>query len=451
MNFNLKTVLIILIVLPVFFYQCGSRQLVLNVNIVIDEKFVTKNINEAEVLSIVADQFEFAQSYFLSEFEIRFKKVNINLVKLTTENIQSNPEILRPKGTHIAVVYANKIDGYTENGIAYLESGNILMNVGLEDLSDARNTKSLNNTYKWLLIHELAHLFGGIDVKKENHVMDGSNFFGANGYFQPIENDQTFSLDEKTRNIVQIFWDHMKEKRVTFLFSHLHPDYAQKIIPLYEALLPESGNPEKVLYFIASYYVKQGSLINAISIFDVALQKQSNSELILHKDEENIHENAVLISKSQCLIDLNRINDAIDTLLQMNDDGPHIYEKYITLGKLYLNLGQYQKAINVYRNLTSTITPDNAQTWFVLGVSILETIPFEVWEGEEIEECKQALLKTIELAPAHLEAHAVLGTIYQLQEQPEQAEQHLKRVMELGLDHPLNIAKGGKTFAVMPP
>lgn len=450
MNFNLKIVLIILMVLPAFFYQCGNHQLMLNVNIVIDDRYISDSINEEEILGLVTEQFEFAKSYFANEFNIHLNHMHTRFRILTDETIQSNPEIIRPSGTNIAVIFAKPKTDYGGAGRSYLNSGNVLMNVSLDE-----NTQKRITAYKWLLVHEITHLFGTIDLKWDDHLMDEGSLFqdieSEEYTSKTIAGNKTLFVDETTKNIISLVRKQLLLDDRGYLLQDFDDEIADGVIAYTQKLIPKAAFPDKDLFRIAMYYYERNQFKESLDRLDMALQLKPNSIDYYFRRENSIHENKILLNKSRCLEKLKRISEAVKTYEQMDDTGPYIYEKYITLGKLYLNLGQYQKAIDVYRKLTSTITPDNAQTWFVLGVSILETIPFEVWEGEEIEECKQALLKTIELAPAHLEAHAVLGTIYQLQEQPEQAEQHLKRVMELGLDHPLNIAKGGKTFAVMPP
>lgn len=459
MNHNSRISFLSMLLAAIWIKGCSDQGVRLNVNIIVDDQYVFETLSEADVLNAVTSHFEFAQSYFEREFDIHLRKMDIKLVTLTTENIQSNPEILRPDGTHIAIVYAKRIGDFGGAGRTYLNAGNILMNIILDNPQDSsRNHTDLpskQNAYKWLLVHELAHLFGAIDLQWEHHLMDEKSLFSLNESdvydIIPLTKDETLIVDEITHEIIKLFEKKIHQKWEGFDTSHFSDDIGEKIIALKQSLIPKAAYPDSELYLIALYYYNRKQFDTALDQFNLALElKPKSIGFNAHRDT-SLHKNDILIYKSLCLEKLNQIEESLSALLQMDDNGPKLLEKYHFLGSHYLSSKQHEKAIETYRKITSTINPNDVNGWFVLGLAVLEQIPFEVWEGAEIEESKQAFEQTVKLDPNHLQAHAILGAIYQAQNNPEQAKAHLNRVMELGLKEPLQVEKDGKHFAIMPP
>ncbi len=456
--FYLFTLMIVCLSI-VWIEGCVEKRLMLNVNIIVDDQYVTETMSKEDVLEAVASDFEFAQDYFDCKFDIYLRKMDIQLLTFTTEIWQSNPEILRPDGTQIAIVYAKRISDFGGAGRTYLNSGNILMNIILDQPQDSSHDQTDSPdklyTYKWLLVHELAHLFGAIDLKWENHLMDEKSLFSFNesGEYDiiPFTYDETLFVDENTHELIKLFEKKIHHKWEGFDSSRFSDNIGKNIIKLKQSLISKAAYPDSELYQIGLFYYNRNQFDTALEQFNLAMELSPQSiDFNAHRDT-SLHQNNILFYKSRCFEKLNQIEKAVSVLLQMDDNGPKVLEKYHFLGSHYLSSKQHEKAIETYRKITSTINPEDVNGWYILGLALLEQIPIEIWEGTAIEECKQAFKQTVKLDPNHLLAYAILGAIYQAQNKPEQSKAHLNRVMELGLKEPLQIKKGEKYFTITPP
>lgn len=105
-----------------------------------------------------------------------------------------------------------------------------------------------------------------------------------------------------------------------------------------------------------------------------------------------------------------------------------------TLGRLYYMESQWQKAIDAFE-ISLSINPLFAQTWFLLGNACLEFLKLQKHEeGKRLLSFKNALrafARAVSIEPEHVDALASLGQCHLLLDEPKQAIEALTRAVKL--------------------
>ena len=99
------------------------------------------------------------------------------------------------------------------------------------------------------------------------------------------------------------------------------------------------------------------------------------------------------------------------------------FDLFYNAGMVYAeHLGDYDKALGVF-NQAERIDPGNDEIHYALGLAY--------WFKEAESEAVPELLRTINLNPRHIEAHALLGEIYFRRGQHDFAKAEWEMVLEL--------------------
>jgi tetratricopeptide (TPR) repeat protein len=321
----------------------------------------------------------------------------------------------------------------------------------IQNLGSASETKAV-------LLHELCHIFGAIDLFEKGSIMSAS--------------DQGPGFDNFTKQTVLLH----KSRRFDRASFPMAQENLDKAIALFEERVARRFNEPAASLYLAQMYLEKGNCEAALrtcnemaktnphlvgihnilgnSYFDCGRIDQAIAEyqqaIELQPDEPGIHYNLGQAYYKK------GIPDAAETeykkALQLN---PVYVPAHFNLGHLYIVLGKSDAAISECR-ATLQIDPKCAEALCILGSAILlrsernfkhtlagradewetdlidvaETRPAESALQEAINFCQNA----ISLKPDMAEAHNTLGTALAYQERYEEAAREFLKALEIKPD-----------------
>ena len=125
------------------------------------------------------------------------------------------------------------------------------------------------------------------------------------------------------------------------------------------------------------------------------------------------------------LIEKKNYIEAEKTLTNLLNEKKDFYIHQL-LGIVYLNTGDYEKAINHY-NLSLNINPKNPGVFFNLGI-IYQKL-------NNLDKSKESYLKSVEIDPNFIDAYVNLAKVYESEIKMHEANKYYLKAMSLNKDY----------------
>ncbi|MGD8537652.1 MAG: tetratricopeptide repeat protein [Candidatus Aminicenantes bacterium] len=244
---------------------------------------------------------------------------------------------------------------------------------------------------KKTLVHELCHLFGGIDLHQDNSIMNHAR--AGNGF------------DEFTSRIIRI----NKFRRFVPQDFPLPEDRIDEAISHYEWRKSLNRGEHEIHLILALLYIEKGN-------FDLAVRECQNA-IRIYPGLREAYSLLGIAYQKQGTIDL--ATREYKKILSANGGSPEIW---FNLGIFYLEKGLIDEAINEFQKAVKE-NPSSAEAHANLGLAYLR----KGLVGPAQKECEKALRIEAHLA----EAMVTLGGAYALDNKLDDAEHFLCRSLTL--------------------
>lgn len=328
-------------------------------------------------------------------------------------------------------------------GCAYIEDANIL----------CIYCKRHDEKAKWVLLHELAHLFGAIHVAPPDSVMNRSTDAWTN---------ETLRFDERNLEIMDLAREDVVAKNVTtFQLKDAAPSYGEPIMQQYLEVMPEQTEADRLSlqYQIAAYHAQTEQHERAKEdwkeLYEWCLKAESkrrseeNTSVSVLPRETDFEEGLSTAELAQItgisLFQLGRCSEALKYFLTATEREPTSFDNNYALAGCYFRMGEVESALEVFDRCVE-IGSDDGAFWYIYGHVLLEGIPADVWSGERIERAKECMGKAIEYKHEEATAHYVLAVILRYQGLQGESDVHLTKAKELGAHLFRTIQKKGGRF-----
>ncbi len=302
---------------------------------------------------------------------------------------------------------------------------------------------------KWLIVHEISHLFGTDDVIDKNNIMDEDALRSVTQ-----ESDSLMAFDDNNKAIIEIAKSYMIKNNLS-AFSLLNCDLetGEKVIQCMKSNVNIMRKPEGLSSSFGEFYLVQKQ-------FEKALSYLNQSIAMIREDDEdgfkNIALDLVLYNKALCLFNLKRYEEAIEAFQESLAEGPPTpYNKHFWLG-IAFKLSHDQKndwtkeyiefAIETFKKGAGYF-PGYDWGWFCLASMELYLIPIDEWNSDAVEQVKTHLEKCLEINPNHASGLFLMGAILQHQNKPKKAETFLSKAKEAGAALNMVFLKNGGSFS----
>lgn len=426
-----------------------STERIVNLKVVADIDFLPIDNWKAETIDIIRDSF----SHFRDRFGIQFTIREFDYWKPeTTKNVMNHYlDDLRKK---VEKGNCDIVLGIISP--AKIISGSAAICNSNEGYILTRDIKP-RDSFESILVHELCHIFGAIDLKEKGSIMSGR--------------DPGTRFDEFTRQVILCH----KHRTFSPSPSPLSKDMLDELISLFKKrselgfekpelysrlaiLFLEKKDYDSALHFCAQALKENAEmgeihtiLGNIYSLQDRSRQAvdEYRKALITNPNSADVHCNLGL-----ALAKMGESNEAEAGYKRALKLNPHYARAHANLGNLYLRQGKIEEAISECRAALE-ICPDVAEPLCTLGAALIgkyepvAASPTDVggaeWDPDlsgtiepggadkAFQEAIALCQKALSLKPDLFQAHNVLGIILALQK--KQAEEEFFRALEIKPDY----------------
>jgi len=146
---------------------------------------------------------------------------------------------------------------------------------------------------------------------------------------------------------------------------------------------------------------------------------------IFKNDAELFYNMGIVYEK---LKDLNNAEKAYQKAIEYATDGGA--DAYYNLGLVYIDKGQYDKAIDCFETVLDAEAEDaqgDSNTYFNIGIAYFKM--------EKYDSAKYYFLRTVELNPDDIYAHFYLGNIEKITGNPAEARSRFEKVLGISPDY----------------
>jgi tetratricopeptide (TPR) repeat protein len=301
---------------------------------------------------------------------------------------------------------------------------------------------------KWLIVHELAHLFGADDVIDEHNIMDEDALSSVTS-----KTDSLMHFDETTIAIMKIIKEYLiNNNRSVFTYQHVDLETGEKLVPLLNKNFSIMRKPASMYASLGEFYLSKGKYQKGLDNFSKAIEIERNNQT---KGFQNMALDLTLYNQAICFYQLQQYESAIKAAQESIELGPPTpYPKHYMLGNAFKLLHDnrndwtdehIQYAKNIYKQSIQYF-PNYYWNWFILAQIELLEVPVDEWNSEKVERVKSHLKKCLEIQPNSSYALVLLGTILSYQNHDNEANKLLKKAKELGLSQSFKVIKQGGEF-----
>jgi len=276
-----------------------------------------------------------------------------------------------------------------------------------------------------VLIHELCHLFGAIDLNEKGSIMDMKNvgrdfdafttrivLLNRNRNFIP----HIFPLKrDKWDKVITLYKERKrlerKEVDLNVMLATFHIEKKEYDSAIAECLefLESFPNSAEIHNFLGIAFRWKGELERALEEYKMVLSLQSGIP--------EIHFNMGIV-----LTKLGRLEEAIIEYKRAIDLKPDYSKAYSNLGSAYLKKGKVEEAVDACQKAVE-LKPDYAFAYSNLGYAFLVKGLYE--------EAKSSAARAAELDPGLPEAYNLLGFLHEREEQFGEAYAEYLKALEL--------------------
>ncbi len=114
--------------------------------------------------------------------------------------------------------------------------------------------------------------------------------------------------------------------------------------------------------------------------------------------------------------------DELDNAIEKGTDKYELREVYSALGGSYLELDDYENAIDTYKKAIDEDST-SVSNWVNLGVAYRQ--------NGDLSDAEECYTKALEIDPEYAELRSSLGTLYIVKDEPEKAIVEFEKAMEL--------------------
>lgn len=304
---------------------------------------------------------------------------------------------------------------------------------------------------KWVLLHELAHLFGAIHVAQLDSVM-----YGGRGDWRGDETRRFDEVNEEIMNLARE--DVMARGATTFYLKEALPSHGERFVRLYRDVMREQREADKLQekHQIAEYYAQneryEEALAEWIDVYEGCLKAELIDQPVDLTDVFLLDRSSQFLTPTArsigiTLSRLGRHSEVLEYFLTALEREPKNTEYMRAVQAWYKQNRETEPALEVFESHADTAA-NSGVFWFFYGLTILKGTPVEVWTGERIERAKECLENAIEYQFEEGPCHLALAGILQQQGLQEDADAHLAKAKELGADGTLPFEKQGGGFRV---
>ncbi|MBN1224801.1 MAG: tetratricopeptide repeat protein [Candidatus Aminicenantes bacterium] len=301
---------------------------------------------------------------------------------------------------------------------------------------------------KCVLLHELCHMFGAVDLHEPGSIMDIENrglkfdeftskIIALNrqrSFLQdslPLPDDiceQAIALYEQRANL------DLGETDIDMMLASLYMERGQNSLASAACakLLERNPDMKEIHNYLGNIYLRQGAFEKAIAEY--------NELIRFYPDSPDVHFNLGLAYSKAGMPD--NAEAEYQKAIALN---PRYAKAFVYLGHLFLKERRIEQAISMCQ-AALRLTPDYAEALCVSAAALIHKANFEQYEaglrkkekgktGENVEngseetaadlfvkaidKCKRAL----EIKPGMPEAHNIMGIGYACRGNPKEAEQ----------------------------
>lgn len=370
-----------LIVFPAYSQKKNSIQ-VINLKVAADEEF-------RETLNwqlVIKKQIAFASNKFEKKFGIQFKMKKI--VYWNSDNsLHSMLGLLNDLRKKISKGDYDIVLGFSgQPHLEYKQKG-----IASYPKCYAFVRKTSPSLSRRIILHELCHLFGAIDLDEKGSIMD--------------KTDLGEELDSFTTQIIRLNKNRLFD---TYHFP-LNKELRSKAIILYNQRKRLNKMETGIHIHLSSIYLENKDYDSMIRECQEALSR--DPELY------NVHHLLGIAYKKKGMID-----QAITQSKKTLQFHPSLPEAYYNLGIAYMKKELFTKAIKMYRKAIE-LNPFYAKAYLNLGYVYLQM----EMADESIQLCQNAL----NLYPRYAEALSTLGAALILKGNYPEAEQYSLKALKI--------------------
>jgi tetratricopeptide (TPR) repeat protein len=304
---------------------------------------------------------------------------------------------------------------------------------GIADYSSGHLLLRLTNPWDMapILLHELGHVFGAVDLEQEGSVMDprdpGLEFDRFSSRIINLNKYRSFhcaSFPFPRTNLAEVISEFRaraelgrREPELRLFLAYFYielGDYASAATE-YEKLLEFSPGVVDAHVLLGNLRLAQGDVDGAIGTYQQILRSR--------RDLPIVHFNLGVAWMKKDMAD--RAASEFAEAIRLN---PNYAEAHINLAHLCLRRGDLDSAIRHCR-IAVNIYPDFPEGLCVLSVALILNE-----SGDALREAAELSRKAIALKPQLPEAHAILALANMIMGRDEEAEAEFERTLELRRD-----------------
>lgn len=428
--------ILLLLSLPCIGFPQGQSPRTIRIKIAMDENLKFSGMTKIAIKQWIRNPSQLFRKQFDIQFEVKGfeywtpesgqKPISDLMSQLRNEVTSGDFDIF------LGIISPDRIaDG--SSGLANYLQGYILLR--------AQESKSAMAT---VLLHELCHIFGGLDLNERNSVMEadgqGLKFdeftskvvllhrqrnFQRNSFPLPPERlDEAISLYRQRASLKR------GESRLNWVLANLYLQKHDYPLALRECLEALASNPEaaELHGLLGTIYQDQGEVDRAIAEYQYVL----SFEPALPETHFNL--GLLLIKKGQVEAATSEFRRAVELR-------PGFAAARNNLSFLYLQNGKFDQAIGECRCALSS-SPELVEALCNLGAALLMkrgSLGPSVDIGDEarnqegngiVEETVALCRKALSLNPSLAEAHNILGIAYEYLEKKEDAKAEFMKALE---------------------
>jgi tetratricopeptide (TPR) repeat protein len=423
-SFLLSISLVIVAALPanILCFPARSPQIrIIQLKIAGDEEFRSQNQWQESIKKWISD----ISALFEQEFNIQFTIHSFE--NWTSSSPQHSFDVLfHDLRRNIQVGEAEIVLGFTDQ--PDLLSRTMGLASYLHGYALIKKSSSEDQTKRYLL-HEICHLFGGVDLLQPSSVMRWDK--------------PSYDFDDTTRRIIHL----NRTRRFNPNTFPLSADQIDKAITIYQEIEESVQKDDVVPVVLATLFLEKEDYEAMLDTCLQARKKIPDSVEITHllgiayrrmgQIDRAIKEYKKVIREQPWLPDVyynlgiaykkkGDLEDSAKSYQKAVELNPHHAKAHSNLGLVYLEQGLPEKAIHECRKAIS-LYPELAEAYSTLGGAYLLL--------GKIDEAEFNSQKALSLNPKLPGAHNNLGTIYLKQKKTEQAIKEYERSIELNPDY----------------
>lgn len=438
LNFKTRDRIYIMISISIMFIfvDCGDNENTLNLyTYTLIDRNLERNY-EIDIKNLSSAIGDSVDRFYSNHFDIGIN--NKKTIFFDSDNIEDFLKLLDINRYTILIFYRDgkgNDSGYTYSNVPVKQI----------NLSISPNIQHVIS-YQYIFIHEIAHLFSAVDITCENTIMNAKTFldyirdpetdFVKHTVAKDLNQQNNIPFDSLSTKLIKISKEQFIKKQGLLDIHEFEVASFRDIQEIYMELREDSLNPDKLYFYIATYYLKINDFNSALDYYKYGMELYTKNNSVV-SDVSPFSEEDFFYKLAICLMNLNRLDEAIPYWQKIKDEGLYGKKKYSmfpslyarSVSTLYLSNGDKKRAIDLLKKASEKGLM-NQHSWKLLGIFQFSTTPLKQWYNPILEEAELALKKAEQLGNRSQDLYLYLAAICLGQDNLIEAKKYLNQLEE---------------------